>query len=250
MAKDYYQILGVTEEADQQEIKKAFRQKALELHPDVNPSSEAIAVFQDVKEAYEILGDEEARVHYDSGTIIINFEDFEDPAPRQYYQAEPQPAPSNFALYAKQSTRLCALGLIFGLTFLFDFFVQSDLGNVEVEYSKLNDYSAQNGRSYLMYVATGAGSFNAIAKGNSIYTGEVLEMKKSHIYGFLKYKRASEAKFQFTRDTPMILFFMAGLVLLAGIFGVAPTTKLERKFNAAIVGCFFSFILIVFLLII
>ena len=248
MAKDYYQILGVTEDANQQEIKKAYRQKALELHPDVNPSPEAIAVFQEVKEAYEVLGDAEARVHYDSGTVIINFEDFEAPAPRQYYQAEPQPEPTNFALYTKQSTRLCALALIFGLTFFFDFFVQRDLGLVEVEYSKLNDYSTQDGRSYLMYVQTKAGSFNAIAKGNSIYAGEVLEMKKSHIYGFLKYKRASEPKFQFTRDTPMILFFMAGLVLLAGIFGVAPTTKPERKFNAAIVGCFFSFALVIALL--
>ncbi|WP_323758603.1 J domain-containing protein [Roseivirga sp.] len=250
MAKDYYQILGVTEGADQQEIKKAFRQKALELHPDVNPSSEAIAIFQEVKEAYEILGDEEARVHYDSGTVIINFEDFEEPAQRQYYQAEPQPVPTNFAIYAKQSTRLCALALVFSLTFFFDFFVQRDLGNVEVEYSEVSDYDPKNGGSYLMLVETKAGNFNAVSKGNSIYRGEILEMKKSYLYGFLKYKRFSESKFQFTRDNPLILFFMAGLVLLAGIFGVAPTTKPERKFNAAIVGCFFSFTLIISLLVI
>ncbi|KYG79511.1 J domain-containing protein [Roseivirga echinicomitans] len=250
MAKDYYQILGVTEDADQQEIKKAFRQKALELHPDVNPSSEANAVFQEVKEAYEVLGDAEARVHYDSGTVIINFEDFETPAPRQYYQAEPQPVPTNFTLYAKQSARLCALALVFGLTFFFDFLVQRDLGSVEVEYAEVSDYSGRDGGRYFMNIVTTAGNFKTVAYGNSIYVGEVLEMKKSYIYGFLKYKRASEPKFQFTRDTPMILFFIAGLVLLAGIFGVAPTTKPERKFNAAIVGCFFSFILIVFLLII
>lgn len=248
MAKDYYQILGVTENADQQEIKKAYRQKALELHPDVNPSPESVAVFQEVKEAYEVLGDAEARLHYDSGTIIINFEDFEEPAQRQYYQTEPQPVPTNFKIYAKQSTRLCALALVFSLTFFFDFFVQRNLGNVEVEYAEVSDYSGRNGGRYFMNVATTAGSFKTVTYGSSIYAGEILEMKKSHIYGFLKYKRASEMRFQFTYNTPSMIFFMAGLVLLAGIFGIIPNTKPERKFNAAIIGCFFSLTLVIFLL--
>ena len=117
MAKDYYQILGITEEADQQEIKKAYRQKALELHPDVNPSPEAIAIFQEVKEAYEVLGDEEARIHYDSGTIIINFEDFEEPAQRQYYQPESQPVPTNFKIYAKHKTMCFGTGFQSNLLF-------------------------------------------------------------------------------------------------------------------------------------
>lgn len=248
MAKDYYQILGVTEEADQQKIKKAYRQKALELHPDINASEEAVILFQEVKEAYDVLGDSEARLHYDSGTIIINFEDFEEPTPKQYYQAEPRPEPTNFALYSKQSARICALALFFGLTFFFDLFVQRDLGKVEVEYSEVNDYSSRDGGRYTMYIETKKGNFKTVAKGNSIYTGEILEMRKSHIYGFIKYKRAGSPQFQFTYNTPSMIFFMAGLILLAGLFGVIPSTKPERKFNAAIIGCFFSFTLIIFLL--
>ena len=248
MAKDYYQILGITEEADQQEIKKAYRQKALELHPDVNPSPEAIAIFQEVKEAYEVLGDEEARIHYDSGTIIINFEDFEEPAQRQYYQPEPQPVPTNFKIYAKQSTRLCALALVFSLTFFFDWLVQGDLGTTEVEHAEVSDYSGRNGGRYFMHVATSFGNFKTVTFGSPIYAGEILEMKKSHIYGFLKYKRANETQFQFTYNTPSMIFFLASLVLLAGFFGIIPNTKPERKFNAAIIGCFFSLTLVIFLL--
>ncbi|MGW8122777.1 J domain-containing protein [Roseivirga echinicomitans] len=250
MAKDYYQILGVTEKADQQEIKKAYRQKVLELHPDVNPSDEAIAVFQEVKEAYEVLGDEEAKVHYDSGTVIINFEDFETPSQQQYHHVEPRPVPTDFTLYTKQSTGLCALALIFSLSFFFDLIVQHDLGKVEVEFSEVSDYSPINGGSYMVYVKTNAGNFNTVAIGSSIDKGEILDMKKSHIYGFLKYKRATEAKHQFTNETPSLIFFMAGIVLIAGLFGTAPKTTPERKFNAAIVGCFFSFTLIIFLLVI
>jgi molecular chaperone DnaJ len=64
--KDYYDILGVERTADQKDIKKAFRKKARESHPDVNrddPNAEA--TFKDVNEAYEVLSDSEKRAMYD-----------------------------------------------------------------------------------------------------------------------------------------------------------------------------------------
>ena len=248
MAKDYYKILGVTEEAGQLEIKKAYRQQALELHPDVNPSVEAATLYQQVKEAYEILGDEEARRHYDSGTVIIDFTDFEEP--RQYPYAPAKPKPTNFALYAKQSTRVCVMALVFSLTFFLDLFVQQDLGNVEVEYSEVTGYKANNDGQYLMYVKTDAGSFNTTAKGRSIYIGEYIQMKKGYIYGFIRYKRASDPGFQLTNENPAIIFIIAGLVLISGIFGLIrfPFISHERKLNAAIIGGFFSSVLLIFLL--
>lgn len=67
MAKrDYYEILGVTREASQAEIKKAFRALAMKLHPDKNPGDkEAEARFKEVAEAYDVLGDEQKRQTYD-----------------------------------------------------------------------------------------------------------------------------------------------------------------------------------------
>jgi molecular chaperone DnaJ len=65
MARDYYEILGVARDATDDQIKKAFRSKARELHPDVNPDPGAERRFKELAEAYEALSDPETRAVYD-----------------------------------------------------------------------------------------------------------------------------------------------------------------------------------------
>jgi len=66
MKRDYYDVLGVPRDADQDEIKKAFRRLARECHPDVNPGDpECEAQFKEAAEAYEVLSDAESRAAYD-----------------------------------------------------------------------------------------------------------------------------------------------------------------------------------------
>jgi molecular chaperone DnaJ len=64
--RDYYEILGVSRDADESTIKKAFRKLALELHPDRNRDDpEAEEKFKEAAEAYEVLSDRERRATYD-----------------------------------------------------------------------------------------------------------------------------------------------------------------------------------------
>lgn len=63
--KDYYKILGVNEDAELKEIKKAYRKLALKFHPDMNPDADAEEKFKQVAEAYEVLKDQTKRAEYD-----------------------------------------------------------------------------------------------------------------------------------------------------------------------------------------
>ena len=63
--RDYYEVLGVAKNASSDEIKKAYRKKARQYHPDVSKEPEAEAKFKEINEAYEILSDGEKRNLYD-----------------------------------------------------------------------------------------------------------------------------------------------------------------------------------------
>lgn len=62
---DFYKVLGIKRNANSKEIKKAYRKKSLELHPDKNPEEGAAEKFAEVARAYEVLSDDEKRRIYD-----------------------------------------------------------------------------------------------------------------------------------------------------------------------------------------
>ena len=64
--KNYYEVLGVSKDASEQDIKKAYRSLSLKFHPDRNNEPDAQSKFQEINQAYEVLSDLQTRTHYDA----------------------------------------------------------------------------------------------------------------------------------------------------------------------------------------
>ena len=80
--RDYYEVLGVERDASADAIKRAYRKKAVKLHPDHNTAANANEQFAELNEAYSVLSDEQKRAMYDRyGTVDgagPGFVDFSD----------------------------------------------------------------------------------------------------------------------------------------------------------------------------
>ncbi len=82
--KDYYKILGVSREASNDDIKKAYRKLAKQYHPDINKEAGAEEKYKEINEAYEVLKDPDKRKKYD--TLGMNWQNGQDFTPPPGWQ--------------------------------------------------------------------------------------------------------------------------------------------------------------------
>src|SRR5271163_2921619 len=80
---DYYEVLGVSHDADQDAIRSAYRKLARKYHPDLNSDEDAEERFKELGEAYEVLSDPEKRERYDR--LGANWKETEREAPNESF---------------------------------------------------------------------------------------------------------------------------------------------------------------------
>ncbi|GAD99844.1 j domain containing protein [Paecilomyces variotii No. 5] len=106
---DYYELLGVEKTASDEEIKKAYRKKALQLHPDRNHGNveTSTKLFAEVQVAYEVLSDPQERAWYDSHRdAILRGENASESDSQYYYDTRMTTADDVLALFSKFSPRM------------------------------------------------------------------------------------------------------------------------------------------------
>ncbi|HET7179629.1 MAG TPA: DnaJ domain-containing protein [Chryseosolibacter sp.] len=134
--KDFYAILNVSPAASEAEIKTAFRKLAVRYHPDKNRSPDAKSLFQEINEAYDILGDPQKRAAYDerrsnplAGIIVEPVPTHRDPAYRRRRAYTPprkkEPPPSYLLMrdYLKYVIWISRVGFVVSALFFLDFFL-------------------------------------------------------------------------------------------------------------------------------
>ncbi len=157
--KNYYFILGLNIYAREEDIKQAYRRLALQFHPDKNSSPEAEAIFKEVNEAYEVLGDAQRKVLYDQMLLGVPIEQPAQPKPHRDPRYRPQPEgtrvrrPSKkeelIALMAenlKYALAISRIALLFSALLIADYSIPKEKKDVSIV-----NFNVKDGRFGRMY---------------------------------------------------------------------------------------------------
>ncbi len=251
--KDYYALLRISRSATDAEVKQAYRRLAILLHPDKNPHPDAPIAFQEINEAYEVLGDTIKRALYDQ--MLPREEQIVDPTfrhrdpayqrSRQYgYRPAPREPSAGELLMAKL---MPYTNWVSGAALVISFFVWLDYALPRVErdevvvewHRRLHDHELITDKGH---------SFHLLYPQNLPFLREPeLTIHTSQLFSFLDRIETRSGQHSITNLPSVFRNFMFGpiiLLALAVIGGLLP--KGDSKFNLAIAVCIFLILNAVF----
>jgi curved DNA-binding protein CbpA len=250
--KNYYEILGLNPTATEAQIKYVFRRLAITYHPDKNPSPEAEAIFKEVNEAYEVLGDPVKRTQYDylllTGDKPIVVDDSQknrhrDPAYRRRataYRRKSGPSPQMIMMesFQKYVKILSWMGCIVCLMLMFDFFLPASvLEEKVISPVRLDKRFAFRYRSDLL-LTSGGHHFNIDVHELKYFPDDSkISILKSSVLSLLIKVENFDNSYQVNNLATVYrnLIFGPVLLLALSLAGLLLKAGTEMKFNLGIV---------------
>lgn len=261
---DPYHILGVNRDADQKDIKKAYRFLAKTYHPDTSEIEGSDSRFQEILQAYWILSDPEKRALYDNG---LELPAIEVPARNKY------PPPHAFAkgtkhvhinhtgtqrygyvdysLYVRSAYLFGIVCLLFSFSFILDQVLLKEYGPLNVSRVKSKILETRDAADVGLLIVF-AGDYNFEKRQvevNEIAAGEEIGLRKSRIYGYKSFKREESIDYEYGNKPVFFINFLCAIITLFALIAMVIKNNPALKFNAALVSTFFSAALLALVLI-
>jgi curved DNA-binding protein CbpA len=253
--KDYYALLRVPRTASDAEIKQAFRRLAILLHPDKNPHPDAPLAFQEINEAYEVLGDPIKRILYDqmlmkdSEESVANTFKHRDPAYQRRRQPGYKPAPREPSAGELVMAKLMPYtNWVSWAALTISFFVWLDFAlprkqseEIVIEWHRQNDIKMITDKGH---------SFHLLYPENLRFLREPeIRVYTSSLFSFLD-RIETKSGSHTLRNLPSVFrnFFFGPVILVVLGLACAMLPRGDNKFNFAIATVIFLLLNTVFII--
>ena len=253
--KDYYELLGVSRTASDAEIKQSYRRLAILLHPDKNPHPDAPIAFQEINEAYEVLGDTIKRALYDqmlnneTDDVHVIYHQHRDPAYRRKrnpnYRPAPRPPTAGYVLMMNlmpYTNWVSLTGLVISFLVWLDFFLpRKQSEEVVVEWHRRNEIEMITDKGHKFYLL--------YPQNLKFLREREITVTTSQLFSFLEKIETRTGKLAHTNFPSVLQNFIFGpivLIFLATIGQALP--KGEAKFNLSIATLIFLLLNAVFII--
>ncbi|MCW5909856.1 MAG: J domain-containing protein [Cyclobacteriaceae bacterium] len=259
--KNYYAILGLNDFAHVQEVKRAYRKLALLYHPDKNPSAEAAALFIEINEAYEALGDPQRKMEHDrmlqgvpaSPPFTIRQNQYRDPryrrgpvsgesgsVRRQVLQAMQQ--------YLKYAVMFSRLAFLFSLVLIADYSMPAQKTKEEVT-SVRNKQESRYAQSSQLSLDGGEMITLNQETAREFKRGSVITIHTSSLFSVPLILENEATRFK--AKVPVSIYgnfkFLPLVMLITSLLGTFWWKGVEFRFNLGIVNILLILLSFVFL---
>ncbi len=249
---DYYQILGVTYAASQQEIKRAYRKLAVIYHPDKNPDPAAENIFKNINEAYDVLSDPAKKSRYDQ-RFQSSFSEptYEEPPPRPrdpayratrpkvYHKSDRERLKDLMKMYMPWAKRITQISFGFSLLILVDFVLPLKIAHHKIiETNVRRTYSRNYATTWWIMKTDGGHTIDLPYEFSDHFaTGREVDISTTRLFDVPRKVESETLAVRLKKSIYGNFLFAPIALLFFSTIGLFFRKNIEVGFNLSVVSC-------------